>query len=382
MIKFFKKKFFSKLIVFNLICSLFLNCCLFNFNRCIAMSVNALNGAILIDSLTGDVLFEQNADFVTPIASTTKIMSTMVVLQNCKNLDEPFVVDSNAIKVEGTSMGLQEGDVVTMRDLCYGMMLASGNDAANAAAVKLCGSIESFVDLMNKTVKQLGLKNTVFKTPSGLDDDFDNSRTAKIKDISKLPRSTARELAILTREAMKNSTFKKICETSKVSLCFGNPPYKRAIFNHNKLLNKMKGVCCGVKTGFTKKAGRCLVSAGRQNGIELIAVVLKDKDDWIDSENLLNFGFSQFNEYELPFNKEKIKMFALNEKDSQIDFELANKSKKFLTKRMLDRIKTKVKASKFLFTPIKKRENVGEIEFYVDDKLIETTDLVSKTAVE
>lgn len=345
--------------------------------------VSARKGAILIDSRTGDVLYEQNADQLALIASLTKIFTTSIVLERCENLDEKFVVDSKAIQVEGTSMGLRPGDVVTMRDLCYGMMLASGNDAANAAAVRLCGSIPAFVDLMNATVKELGLKNTIFKTPSGLDcDPSDGSRI--VKDISKFPHSTAREVALFIRKAFKNEIFKEICSLKKVRLKFGNPPAARTIYNHNKLLRLYDEACCGVKTGFTKKAGRCLASAARKDGVELIAVVLNDPNDWDDSKRLLKYGFSQFREYDLPNDFSHIRPQVLCEDESELKVRLKEPVRMFLTKKMTDtrRLTTKVRyVSSLFFAPVYKGEKVGEVEYYLDEKLIKKSDLVSSVEI-
>ena len=153
--------------------------------------------AILMDARTGKILYEKNSGQIMQMASTTKIMTTLLSIES-GNLDESFVVDSNAIKVEGSSMGLVEGDVVTKRALCYGMMLPSGNDAANATAVKIAGSIENFAVLMNNRAKEIGMNNTSFVTPSGLDDYTDYHY------------STAYDMALLTKEALKNPIFKEI----------------------------------------------------------------------------------------------------------------------------------------------------------------------------
>lgn len=344
-------------------------------------SLSAKNGAILIDSFTGDVLFEKNADKLAPVASTTKIIATMVVLERANNLDEPFVVDPESINVEGTSMGLKEGDIVTLRDLCYGMMLSSGNDAANAAAVRIAGSVKAFVKLMNDKAKELGLKNTFFVTPSGLDDVAGVSKNKKAEnltreDILKLPHSTARDMAVLTREAMKNPVFKKICSAKKVELFFGNPPYRRFLRNHNKLLRFFKPCCCGVKTGFTDKSGRCLVSAARKNGVELIAVVLNDKKDWDDSEDLLVYGFSKFKEYELPHDFTEVKPVILDDDEHEVSVKIEKPVKEHLTNSMKKRLKTKVKVSKLNFPPIESGEKIGEVDYYLDDKLLRKSNLV------
>ena len=191
--------------------------------------------AILIDAKTGTVISEKNEKQRLPMASTTKIMSALLLLES-GDLDTQFKVDNNAIMVEGSSMGLCEDDIVTKRALCYGMLLPSGNDAANQTAVMLAGSTEKFADMMNSRAKEIGLKDTNFVTPSGLHDENHYS--------------TAYDMAMLTREALKNEDFREICGTKRAKLKFGNPPYERWLVNTNKLLTMYDG-CIGVKTGFT-----------------------------------------------------------------------------------------------------------------------------------
>ncbi|MDE7278802.1 MAG: D-alanyl-D-alanine carboxypeptidase [Oscillospiraceae bacterium] len=214
--------------------------------------------AILIDAQTGTVIAEKNERQRLPMASTTKIMSALLLLES-GDLDTQFKVDNNAIMVEGSSMGLCEDDIVTKRTLCYGMLLPSGNDAANQTAVMLAGSTEKFAEMMNSRAKEIGLEDTNFVTPSGLHDENHYS--------------TAYDMAVLTREALKNEDFREICGTKRAKLKFGNPPYERWLVNTNKLLT-MYDACIGVKTGFTDEAGRCLVSAAEKNGVTLICVTL------------------------------------------------------------------------------------------------------------
>lgn len=161
------------------------------------------------------------------MASTTKIMTTLLCLES-GGLDDQFVVDGEAIKVEGSSMGLTEGDVVTKRALCYGMMLPSGNDAANATAVKLGGSIENFADMMNERAEKIGMTRTCFVTPSGLEGEGHGS--------------SAYDMALLAREALRNPDFAEICSQKKAKVEFGNPPYERWLTNSNKLLDMYQGV--------------------------------------------------------------------------------------------------------------------------------------------
>lgn len=233
--------------------------------------------AVLISADTGEIIYERNSSQKLPMASTTKIMTALLCLES-GDLYEEFVVDSNAIMVEGSSMGLQKGDIVTKYALCCGMLLPSGNDAANAAAVKLAGSISDFAVMMNDRARELGLSKTFFVTPSGLEGEGHGS--------------SAYDMAILAREALKNETFRDICSQSSMQVEFGNPPYKRWLKNTNKLLTMCSGVY-GVKTGFTDEAGRCLVSACQRDGTELICVTLNDRNDWEDHSRLYDYGFGR-----------------------------------------------------------------------------------------
>lgn len=239
--------------------------------------------AVLISADTGEIIYERNSSQKLPMASTTKIMTTLLCLES-GNLYEEFVVDSNAIKVEGSSMGLQEGDIVTKYALCCGMLLPSGNDAANAAAVRIAGSIEAFAEMMNDKAREMGLSRTFFVTPSGLEGEGHGS--------------SAYDMAILAREALKNETFREICSKPSIQLEFGNPPYKRWLKNTNKLLTRCDGVY-GVKTGFTDEAGRCLVSACQRDGMELICVTLNDRNDWEDHSRLYDYGFGRVSSVEV-----------------------------------------------------------------------------------
>ena len=190
-------------------------------------------------------------------------------------------------------MGLREGDSVSLNGLATGMLLASGNDAANAAAVKIAGSIEKFSGLMNQKAKELGMENSHFVTPSGLPNDDHYS--------------TAADMALLARHALQNERFAAICTKSSAKLSFGNPPFDRWLYNHNRLLEDYPG-CIGIKTGFTKKAGRCLVSAARRDGVTLICVTLSDPNDWRDHAALLDTGFAQTEKRELSVSTQDISL--------------------------------------------------------------------------
>ncbi len=228
--------------------------------------------SILVDADTGRVVYENCADQRALIASTTKIMTAVVALEHL-DLHRTFRVPPEATNIEGSSMYLKIGESLTAEELLYGMMLHSGNDAAVALAMLTAGSVEEFVVLMNLKAQKLGLKNTHFENPNGLD--------------GTEHYSTARDLAALTAYALQNDDFCKIVSTK--SICIG----ERSLRNHNRLLWSCEG-CIGVKTGYTKAAGRILVSAAKRNGRCLIAVTIDDGNDWQDHEKLYEYGFSQF----------------------------------------------------------------------------------------
>ena len=219
---------------------------------------------VLMEAATGRVLFAQNEHTPLPMASTTKIMTALLALEQ-PDIHAVFPVDSAAIQVEGSSMGLRAGDKASLRVLAAGMLLPSGNDGANAAAVRIAGSQEAFVRLMNARAQEIGMTNTSFATPSGLD--------------AKEHFSTAYDMALLAREALRNEEFAALCSQSSLQVAYGDPPYDRWLTNHNRLLREYEGAI-GIKTGFTTKAGRCLVSAAQRGGITLICVTLACPDDW------------------------------------------------------------------------------------------------------
>jgi len=235
--------------------------------------------AIVIDADTGKVIFAKNEHEIRAMASLTKVMTTILTIE-AGEPDKRFSVDNYAVHVEGTTMGLRENDIVTRLALCYGMMLPSGNDASNVAAVNVSGSIPEFVKLMNAKAMRIGMYNTHFANPHGLD--------------SAKHYSTAHDMAILTAYAMKNPTFREICSLQTVRTEFGNPPYKRWLRNNNKMLLNYQG-CIGVKTGFTDNARRCLITAAERDGVTLIAVTLNAPDDWNDHTKMLNYGFAIHN---------------------------------------------------------------------------------------
>jgi D-alanyl-D-alanine carboxypeptidase/D-alanyl-D-alanine carboxypeptidase (penicillin-binding protein 5/6) len=234
---------------------------------------------------TGQVVYGKNESTPMAMASTTKIMTALLSLEAAATDNRVITVTEEMIAVEGSSMGLKAGDQLTLTDLAAGMLLTSGNDAANAAAIGLDGSLTQFAERMNARAKEIGMTDTHFVTPSGLDDDDHYS--------------TALDMAKLGAAAIGNEGFRAICSQTSMEVSFVSPEKTVTLTNHNRLLQLYDG-CIGVKTGYTQKAGRCLVSAAERDGVTLVAVTLSAPDDWADHEALLDYGFSCLERISIP----------------------------------------------------------------------------------
>ncbi len=246
--------------------------------------------AVVIDALSGRVLYEHNKDEKRGMASTTKIMTALCALEY-GDMDKIVTISPTASGVEGSSMYLAKGEKIKMCDLVYGLMLVSGNDSATALAETISGSVEDFANLMNQKASEIGAYNTNFTNPHGLSDE--NHYT------------TAHDLAKITAYAMQNPTFCEIVSTKKKSLPTTEGGYARTLINHNKFLSMYEG-CNGVKTGFTKATGRCLVTSVEKNGMQLICVTLNASDDWNDHKSLYDDAFSKFSPHPLKIANEII----------------------------------------------------------------------------
>ncbi len=320
---------------------------------------------VLLNADTLDVIAAGNAHKRLPMASTTKIM-TALILAELNTPDKEIVTTKEMVTVEGSSMGLKAGDSVSYYELLVGMLLPSGNDAANTAAICVAGSAEKFADLMNKKAKDIGMSNTHFVTPSGLD--------------AKEHYSTAYDMALLTAEALKNDTIREICSKDKITVTFGDPPYQRTLYNHNKLLGRYE-YCIGVKTGFTKKSGRCLVSAAEKDGCRVIAVTLNDPDDWDDHEKLLDYGLSIVKNVDitkpLPFDTVKV-VGGEKERVSVAaprcycggDSELSSN------------VTVKYSLKPFVYAPIQSGQTVGTVEYFYGGKILRTTEIITLEGVD
>jgi len=318
-----------------------------------AISTSA-SSAILINADTLSVLYAKNADEKRSMASTTKIM-TALLLSEANTPQKTVTVTKEMAYVEGTNMGLKVGDTVTYNALLYGLLLSSGNDAANTVALSLSKSFSDFAVLMNKRAEQIGMKNTSFVTPSGLDDENHYS--------------TAFDMALLAATALKNPQFAKAAATKEITIDIDNKGTMRTFSNHNKMLRLYDGAI-GVKTGFTKKSGRCLVSAAKKDNVTLIAVTLNAPNDWEDHKKMLDYGFENSTSIEFePQIPEGVYCVATNE------YLPIKTSKLLYGKSFDDDIVYKISLPNFVYG-IQNDEVVGEVSAYCGNTLVATSQII------
>ena len=317
--------------------------------------------AVLIDANTGRVLMEKNSGARLGMASTTKIMTAAVAIEK-GNLDDIVTVSSKSAGIEGSSIYLKAGEKISLRDLLYGLMLNSGNDAGAAIAEHISGDTKSFADLMTSKAKDLGLLNTSFTNPHGLDDE--NHYT------------TAYDLAQITRYALEMPAFAEIVST-KVKTIYSTTnegENVRTLSNHNKLLSQYKGAD-GVKTGFTKKCGRCLVSSATKDCLKLIAVTLSAPDDWNDHKQMMDSCFSLY--------KLKVPVKA-NGYARAVPLMGAETDKVFLhslsdimfAAKKDDKIKVVCNTPSFLTAPVYQGQSHGTVSVFLNGEEIKTVELV------
>lgn len=316
--------------------------------------------AMLLDADSGRVLYQKNMDAKHLIASTTKIMTALVALDLC-NPEDVAVIPPEAANVEGSSMYLEAGQERTCSELLTGLMLMSGNDAAVALAIHCSGSVDKFVAQMNRKAKALGLKNTSFANPHGLD--------------AESHYSTARDMAVLASAAMDDERFAAIVSQKLGKI--GNI----SVRNHNKLLWFIDG-CEGVKTGFTKSAGRCLVSSTRRGGRRLIAVTLNAPNDWKDHAEMVEFGFSDVFEtvsWKKGEQIAEVPVFSGCEPFSAL--EVAGDMSVCLTRDEAERAVIDIELPRYLWAPVRGGSAAGKITVKLDGELIGSVDLTARHAI-
>ena len=293
--------------------------------------------AILIHAETREPLFELRAGERMLIASTTKIMTALVALERC-SLSESVEIDSRSAGKEGSSMYLREGEEYTVEDLLYGLMLASGNDAASALAIHAAGSEAGFVRLMNEKAAELGLEDTSFANPHGLD--------------AEGHYSTARDMAVLAAYAMENDVFARIVSTRSAVV------HGAEISNHNRLLSEYPG-CIGVKTGYTMAAGRTLVSCAERDGTRFICVTLSDRDDWADHAALYDWAFENF-EYRRVIDSQTVfRVPSAGGEEPYVELRPARDGMALL--RRTEEAELKLELPPFVFCPVYEGDAAGRI---------------------
>ena len=315
------------------------------------------SSAVLIDADTLEVLYDKESEIRRTMASTTKIMTTLLAVES-DNLDKTVKVKDD-VYIEGTAIGFKKGDKLTLEALCYAMMLESGNDAAVLTARYLAGNEENFSTVMNSKAAEIGMNNTNFVTASGLDADGHYS--------------TAYDMALLGAYSIKNAKFREICSKKNYKAIFLNSGSVRYFSNHNKLLS-MCGGAIGVKTGFTKKSGRCLVSACERNGKLLVAVTLNAPDDWNDHIRLYDYGYSLYDEIALSSQiPEAVKIYGSEIKS--IRPQLTGEIKVYALKN--SSVETVIQLNHFLYAPIKKFDTIGKILYLQNGYKIAEQPIVS-----
>ena len=314
--------------------------------------------ACLIEAESGRVLYRKNASKRMPMASTTKIMTAIVALESGIALDTKIRIPKEAVGIEGSSVYLKQDESVSFEMLLYALLLSSANDAAVAIACTVSDSVESFVDLMNKKARELGLVETCFTNPHGL---YDESHY-----------TTATELAKIMAYAMKNPDFVKITSCKQIA-------FKRdggtsfLLSNHNRLLKTYDGVIGG-KTGFTKKSGRCLVSCAEREGLRLIAVTLCAPDDWNDHKELYDFGFYSYER--VCFEPVSFTLPVISGTKNEV-LVTSSAFSSVLPRKRGD-ITVRINAPTHLFADIKEGERIGEIVYFCNGKAFATSPLYAK----
>lgn len=299
-------------------------------------------------------------------ASTTKIMTTLLALEEAQKNDK-LVSFCESMIAEGSSMYLKVSDTVHLSDLCIGMMMASGNDAANAAAISISGDIEKFSELMNNRAKSIGMKNTNFVTPSGLDDE--------------MHYSTAYDMALLMACAIKNEEFAQLTREKSMTVDFLTPQKQVTYTNHNRLLS-MYEHCIGGKTGYTKSAGRCLVTAAKKDGLTLVCVTLNASDDWNDHIKMYDYGFEKLCGIDTDDSDERYTIDVVGSDVDKVSLYCDISGNTAVNKEDKDKVKKTVYMPSFVYAPVNVGEYIGMVVYTIDDKVIASNPVFAKESAD
>lgn len=334
--------------------------------------------ALIYDRASGRILYEKNGNKQTPMASTTKIITAIVVLENA-NLKDTVTIDSKAAGIGGSRLGLKKNDKITVNDLLYGLMLRSGNDAAIALATYVGGSTEGFAEMMNNKAKELGLTNSHFVVPHGLDNEGHYT--------------TAYELAKMADYALKIDKFKEIVSTKSTTICING--YSKAINNTNQLLGSVAGVY-GVKTGFTNGAGRCLVSSCKRDDLDIITVIIganTTKQRTADTIKLIQYAYKNFEVINIKeiINKKFEQWQAINQGRIYVNKGIRNHVELYLEeikyenmavrKEDVDKIEIEVNCIFYLEAPVDKKQIIGNLKVNLNYEEMENLDIYANEEI-
>lgn len=335
----------------------------FGTGRAEALSVSGSSACLYLPD--ADLfLYEKDAHARRPMASTTKIMTALVVIDACR-LDETVTVDARAAGVEGSSIYLQAGEKQTVENLLYALLLESANDAAAALALHVSGSIDGFADRMNARAAEMGLRDTHFTNPHGLADPDHYT--------------TAAELAKIAAEALRDPVFRRIAATRHKVISVQDGKASRSLSNHNRLLRQYPD-CIGVKTGFTRASGRCLVSAAERDGLRLIAVTLNAPDDWRDHTAMLNTGFAQYEARTFDPSAVPASLPVAGGVHAAVKV-APPAARAYPMKKTAAPLETRAEVNCFLTAPVKEGQVVGILRVTQDGKTVEEIPLLASESV-
>lgn len=350
---------------------IFLMCLMFSVNCYGADNtpdVNALS-AVLIDGDTGRVLWGKNENEPMAMASTTKIMTAIITLEN-SDIQEKVTVSKNATLAPPVKMHLQQGEELTLEQLLYALLMQSSNDAAVAIAEKVGGSVENFCGMMNKKAKELGCTDTEFVTPNGLDKGNHHS--------------TARDMALIGAYAIKNEEFIRISNTKNISFTSNKKSY--SIVNKNQLLNSYSGAI-GIKTGFTGKAGHCFVGAAKRGDVTLVSVVLASgwgtagkAKKWSDTREILNYGFDNYKKYSIIGDNTDICVDKA--KVSKTVLKYKNSVELLLNENERNSVKFENSLPDMIEAPINEGDKIGIGKIYVGNEKAAEVDIIAAESIE
>ncbi len=330
--------------------------------------VNALS-AVLIDADTGRVLWGKNENEPMAMASTTKIMTAIVTLENA-DISEKVTVSKNATLAPPVKMYLKEGEELTLEQLLYALLMQSSNDAAVAIAEKVGGSVENFCAMMNEKAKELGCRDTEFVTPNGLDKGNHHS--------------TAYDMAIIGAYAIKNDEFIRISNTRNISFTTNMKSY--SIVNKNQLLDSYEGAI-GIKTGFTGKAGHCFVGAAKRGDVTLVSVVLASgwgtagkANKWSDTKEILNYGFDNYKKYSII--GDKVDICVDKAKVSKTTLKYENSIELLMKESERNTVSFKNNIPEMIEAPVRKGEKIGTSEVYLGDLKVGSINLIATESIE